>query len=76
MNMAFSSLRPASAAQNDFEKRFTALQERFKACGHRLTKTTEPDGAIALFAGLGVYSRELDGLDGAERFLQQIGGAA
>lgn len=73
--MVLNSLRPAVARENDFERRFAALQERFKACGHRLTKATEPDGAVTLFAGLGVYSRELESLDSAERFLQQIGGA-
>lgn len=56
------------------EKAFIRLQAAFSENGHRLTRTTNHDGTVSLFAGCGLYERELSDLDAAKRFLMQIGG--
>ena len=56
------------------EKAFIRLQEAFAENGHRLTRTTNHDGSVSLFAGCGTYERELPDFDAAKRFLVQIGG--
>ena len=53
---------------------FTRLQQAFAEHGHRLTRTVDCDGTVRLFAGFGLYSRELQDLEAAQRFLKQIGG--
>jgi hypothetical protein len=55
-------------------KAFNRLQRAFTGSGHRLTRTIDPDGTVTLFAGCGMFSRELRDLAAAERFLLQIGG--
>ena len=55
------------------EKAFKQLQKAFTDHGHRLTRTVDCDGTVTLFAGVGLYSRELQDLEAARRFLVQIG---
>jgi hypothetical protein len=56
------------------DKAFKRLQQAFADHGHRLTRTVDCDGTVRLFAGFGLYSRELQDLEAARRFLVQIGG--
>ena len=56
------------------EKAFKQMQQAFADHGHRLTRTVDCDGTMSLFAGCGLYSRELQDLEAAQRFLVQIGG--
>lgn len=56
------------------DKAFKQLQKAFTDHGHRLTRTVDCDGTVTLFAGVGLYSRELQDLEAARRFLVQIGG--
>ena len=52
------------------------LQVGFKAIGHRLTRTIEPDGTTTYFVGCGSFSREVSGIDAAGEFLKAIGDTA
>ena len=53
---------------------FKRLQQAFSDHGHRLTRTVDCDGTVTLFASFGLYSRELEDLEAAQRFLVQIRG--
>ena len=58
----------------DIQKHFTQLQAAFDKLGHRLTRTTEPDGTTTYFVDCGEFAREVEGIDRAYEFLETIGG--
>lgn len=76
LSSAATKLHDLDCGTNEaIDKIVKHLQQAFAEHGHRLTRTVNHDGTVSLFAGCGMYERELPNLDAARRFLEQIGGA-